>query len=279
MVSAWTASCTADQPLACTTNLDNVGSANLSTPAQVENDSNRFPWTDITYLLHEHKIWWKYYLSQGPDPHCGSLGADCPPVALEPNVPSIWNPLPDFDDVVADGETGCIQTVDNFYQDVASGNLPQVSWIVPSAPVSEHPPAAVSDGQAYVTGLINAIMKSSAWPSTVIFLSWDDWGGFYDHVPPAQIDAEGLGFRVPAITISPWVKAAGLVDKQVLSHDSYLRFIEDVFIDGDRIDPRTDGRPDSRPFERDENTTTLGDLMNDFDFTRTPLPPLVLPLQ
>jgi len=143
--------------------------------------------------------------------------------------------------------------------------------------VSEHPAALVSTGQAYVTALIDSIMKSKYWGSTVIFLSWDDWGGFYDHVPPMQIDAEGLGFRVPAITISPWVKAH-TIDHQVLSHDNYLKFIEDVFLGGQRLDPKSDGRPDSRPFVREESSA-IGDLMSDFDFTQQPLAPAVQPIK
>jgi phospholipase C len=117
-------------------------------------------------------------------------------------------------------------------------------------------------------------MQSPYWNSTVIFLSWDDWGGFYDHVPPMQIDAEGLGFRVPGITISPWVKG-GTVDHQVLSHDNYVKFIEDVFAGGQRLDPANDGRPDSRKFVR-EKSTVLGDLMTDFDFGQQPIAPMVL---
>jgi len=269
MVSGWTAECTADDPMKCTTNLNGDGTTGQAGPG------NHYPWTDITYLLHKAKIGWKYYLSQGMDPHCGNTPEECPPVPLDPAVPSIWNPLPDFDDVAEDGEISNVQNVDNFFLDVANGNLPQVSWIIPSQTVSEHPAALVSVGQAYVTGLINTIMQSKYWDSTVIFLSWDDWGGFYDHVVPPQIDAEGLGFRVPAITISPWIKKAGTIDSQVLSHDAYLKFVEDVFLGGERLDPKTDGRPDSRPFVR-ENAAQIGDLMNDFDFTRQPLPPLIL---
>jgi hypothetical protein len=91
------------------------------------------------------------------------------------------------------------------------------------------------------------------------------------------VDAAGYGFRVPGIAISPWVKP-GTIDKQVLSHDAYLKFIEDVFLGGQRLDPKSDGRPDSRPDVR-EDATQLGDLMNDFDFTQTPLAPLVLKVQ
>jgi phospholipase C len=272
MVSAWTAECTADDPMKCTTNLDAAGVAPFAA-----GPGNHFPWTDVTYLLHKGKISWKYYLSQGMDPHCGNTPDECEPTPLDPKVPSIWNPLPDFDDVAEDGESGNVQILDNFYTDLSNGTLPQVSWIIPSAVVSEHPVALVSVGQAYVTSLINSIMKSKYWDSTVIFLSWDDWGGFYDHVPPMQIDAEGLGFRVPAITISPWVKAK-TIDHQVLSHDAYLKFIEDLFLGGQRLDPKNDGRPDSRPFVREESSV-IGSLWSDFDFTQTPNPTLILPVQ
>ena len=268
MMSGWTARCTSDDAMTCTTNLDGDGTTGKAGPG------NHYPWTDITYLLHKDRISWKYYLSQGMDPHCGNTPDECQPVPLNPTVPSIWNPLPDFDDVTEDGETANVQVLDNFYLDVASGTLPQVSWIVPAANVSEHPPALVSSGQAYVTALINTIMQSRYWDSTVIFLSWDDWGGFYDHVAPQQIDAQGLGFRVPAITISPWVKAK-TIDKQVLSHDAYLKFIEDVFLGGQRLDPKTDGRMDSRPFVR-EDSPAIGNLMTDFDFTQQPLAPMIL---
>ncbi len=133
----------------------------------------------------------------------------------------------------------------------------------------------MSNGQAYVTGVINAIMRSPLWNSTAIFLSWDDWGGFYDHVAPPTVDAMGYGLRVPALVISPYARA-GFIDHQTLSHDAYVKFIEDVFLGGDRLDPGTDGRPDSRTRVR-ENAPQLGDLVRDFDFSQSPLKPLVLP--
>ena len=149
-----------------------------------------------------------------------------------------------------------------------------VSWVVPNGKVSEHPPALVSVGQAYVTGLVNAIMQGPDWDSTAIFLAWDDWGGFYDHVTPPSIDANGYGLRVPGIVISPFAKT-GFIDHQTLSFDAYLKFIEDDFLGGARIDPATDGRPDSRPDVR-ENASQLGDLAQDFDFSQSPRAPLVL---
>jgi Phosphoesterase family len=86
-------------------------------------------------------------------------------------------------------------------------------------------------------------MQGPAWSSTAIFLAWDDWGGFYDHVVPPHVDINGYGLRVPGIVISPYAKQ-GYIDHQTLSFDAYVKFIEDDFLSGQRIDPQTDGRPD-----------------------------------
>jgi len=166
------------------------------------------------------------------------------------------------------------QTIDHFYSDVKAGHLPAVSWIAPNSVVSEHPPALVSAGQTYVTTLIDTIMQSPAWSSTAIFLSWDDWGGFYDHVVPPTIDAAGFGLRVPGLVISPYART-GLIDHQTISQDAYVKFIEDDFLGGARLDPKTDGRPDSRPSVR-ENQPSVGDLQVDFNFNQAPAAPLVL---
>ncbi len=132
----------------------------------------------------------------------------------------------------------------------------------------------MSAGQSYVTSLVNAIMHSPDWDSTAIFLTWDDWGGFYDHVAPPAVDENGYGLRVPGIVISPYAKK-GYIDHQTLSFDAYDKFIEDDFLGGQRIDPATDGRPDPRPDVR-ENEKILGNLANDFDFTQSPRPSVIL---
>jgi phospholipase C len=126
-----------------------------------------------------------------------------------------------------------------------------------------------------VTAVINEIMKSPAWPTTAIFLAWDDWGGFYDHVMPPTVDQNGYGLRVPGMVISPYAKL-GFIDHQTLSFDAYTKFIEDVFLKGARLDPASVGRPDPRPTVR-ERVATLGDLSLDFDFTQAPRPALLLP--
>ncbi|MBV8950459.1 MAG: phospholipase, partial [Actinobacteria bacterium] len=179
-------------------------------------------------------------------------------------------------DVRADHQLHNIQPLGGFYQAASAGTLPAVSWVVPSGAVSEHPPAAVSFGQSYVTSLVNAVMSGPDWKSTAIFLSWDDWGGFYDHVVPPTVDGNGYGLRVPAMVISPYAKR-GFIDHQTLSHDAYLKFIEDDFLSGARLDPATDGRPDPRPTVR-ETVPQLGDLTRDLDFGQAPRRPLVLPL-
>jgi phospholipase C len=198
----------------------------------------------------------------------------CVPKPQQVGTAQIWNPLPYFDTVHQDGELGNIQTVDHFYSDASSGTLPAVSWVVPNARFSEHPPALISPGQAYVTTLINAVMQGPDWDSTAIFLTWDDWGGFYDHVIPPKVDQNGYGLRVPGIVISPYARK-GYIDHQILSFDAYVKFIEDDFLAGERINPHTDGRPDPRPTVR-ENQSQLGNLVQDFDFSQALRPPLIL---
>ena len=235
-----------------------------------------YAWTDLTYLLHKQNVPWGYYVFNGTEPDCENDSAvTCAPVQQNAKTPGIWNPLPYFDTVRQDGQLGNIQSLTNFYSAAAKGTLPAVSWIDPTGAVSEHPPALVSTGQSYVTGLINTIMKGPDWNSTAIFLSWDDWGGFYDHVAPPVVDQNGYGLRVPGIVISPYAKT-GYIDHQTLSHDAYVKFIEDDFLGGQRLDPATDGRPDPRPDVR-ENNPQLGNLVNDFDFSQSPRPPVLLP--
>jgi phospholipase C len=237
-----------------------------------------FSWTDLTYLLHKHNVSWAYYVQSGIQPDCDDnpdqTAAGCAPVAQGARTPSIWNPLPSFTDVKQDGQLGDIKNLSAFYTAAAQGTLPAVSWIAPTQANSDHPPANLATGQAYVTNLINTIMRGPDWDSTAIFLAWDDWGGFYDHVVPPAVDQNGYGLRVPALVISPYAKK-GYIDHQTLSFDAYNKFIEDDFLGGARLDPATDGRPDPRPDVR-EDAKVLGDLVSDFDFNQKPRPPVLL---
>jgi phospholipase C len=272
-VSEWSALCTdPNNPFSCTNALQSPnppGAALSTTPL--------YAWTDITYLLHKYGVSWGYYVFKGTEPDCQNPSAvTCPPVTQGPTTPGIWNPLPHFTDVHQDNQLGNIQTLTNFYTAAKNGTLPAVSWIDPNGKVSEHPTALVSAGQTYVTGLINSIMKSPDWNSTAIFLSWDDWGGFYDHVNPPSVDVNGYGLRVPGIVISPYARQ-GYIDHQTLSHDAYVKFIEDAFLGGQRLNPKTDGRPDPRPGVR-ENASILGNLVSDFNFNQPPRAPTLLPV-
>jgi phospholipase C len=276
LVSGWSAKCAKrHDPMSCRNAVQGPGSP----PGGPQNTTGQAPdyaWTDLTYLLFQHHVSWRYYVAAGGQPDCADNEMFCASVPQSSRTPGIWNPLPWFDTVRQDRQLANVAPVQDFYAAARAGDLPAVSWISPAQAVSEHPPALVSAGQTYVTGLIDAIMTSKDWPSTAIFLSWDDWGGFYDHVRPPRVDAQGYGLRVPALVISPYARS-GYIDHQILSHDAYLKFIEDDFLGGQRIDPSTDGRPDSRPDVR-ENAAILGDLVNDFNFNQKPAAPLILPL-
>jgi phospholipase C len=271
-VSSWSALC----PKGDTNPFDCVNSLDPASTRSVNRAT--FAWTDLTYLLHRAGVSWRYYVFAGHEPDCtDDESVICEPVGQNAETPGIWNPLPMFVDVKQDGQLGNVQSLTNFYTAVhqqGQCGLPNVAWISPNARVSEHPPASIDDGQTYVTTLVNAIMRSPCWGSTAIFLSWDDWGGFYDHVTPPAVDQNGYGLRVPGIVISPFAKP-GFVDHQRLSHDAYLKFIEDDFLGGARLNPATDGRPDPRPHVREE-VPGLGSLANDFNFEQPPLPPVLL---
>lgn len=278
LVSEWSAKCfkVAD-PMSCISNIDAPGNAIGAGSGAINGDNQaarNFAWTSLPYLLYKHDVSWKYYVAEGTAPDCEDDAATCPPKQQRVGTPDIWNPLPGFTDVRKDGQLSNVQTIDHFYADAASGVLPAVSWVTPNGDVSEHPPGLVSAGQTYVTTLVNAVMKSADWSSTAIFLTWDDWGGFYDHVVPPTVDSSGYGLRVPGLVISPYARQ-GFIDHQTLSHDAYAKFIEDVFLGGQRLDPKTDARADSRPDVR-ENMPQLGDLAADFNFDQAPRPPVVL---
>jgi phospholipase C len=274
-VSEWSARCSVkDDPMSC---VDAPNSP--AEPPDFHGDHTHaipsYAWTDLTYLLHAHQVSWRYYVYTGRQPDCADDAAViCNPPYQDAKTPGIWNPLPYFTTVQQDDQLGNITSLGNFFTAAKGGTLPAVSWIEPNNRVSEHPPSLISVGQAYVTTLVNAIMRSPDWNSTAIFLAWDDWGGFYDHVRPPHVDQNGYGLRVPALVISPYAKR-GYIDHQTLSLDAYVKFIEDDFLGGQTIDPRTDGRPDPRPDVR-ERLPILGTLVDDFDFNQTPRPPIIL---
>ena len=146
-----------------------------------------------------------------------------------------------------------------FFTDLKAGRLPAVSWLTPDMALSDHPPSSMCLGENWSVQTLNKIMRSSAWSSTAVILTWDDFGGFYDHVPPPHLDLYGLGARVPAIIISPWAKQ-GFIDGDTMEFSSVLRLIKTVF----GLPPLT---------SRDAHAS---DMLSAFDFTGPPRPPLLL---
>jgi phospholipase C len=274
LVSGWSAHCTTPSPMSCKTALGPIwgpaGNTNLT-----RQPSGDYSWTDLTYLLDRHHVSWRYYIHNGQQPDCASGAVACKLPTLNTITPSIWNPLPKFETVRQDHQLGNIQEVRRFDTAAKHGKLPAVCWIVPDERHSEHPPANIAVGQAWITNIINTVMRSPDWKSTAIFLAWDDWGGFYDNVPPPHVDGAGYGLRVPGLVISPYARR-GYIDHQTLSFDAYLKFIEDDFLHSQRLNPKTDGRPDSRPTVR-EDVSILGNLVRDFNFHQHPRPPFMLP--
>jgi phospholipase C len=281
LVSGWSARCANASPSSCVTDIigpDTAGAFGRAVDQELSTGTTSIDlaWTDLTWLLARYHVSWRYYVQTGEQPDCTDDSAEtCRPVHQSYRTPGIWNPLPLFEDVHQDHQLANIQPVNAYLRSAQQGTLPAVSWITPSQADSEHPPASVHQGQAYVTALVNAAMESPEWSSTAIFLGWDDWGGFYDHVQPPSVDANGYGLRVPSIVISPYAKR-GYVDHQTLSSDAYLKFIEDDFMSGARLNPKTDGRPDPRPDVR-EDVPILGNLVKDFDFNQKPRAPVLLP--
>ena len=275
LVSGWSAYCpdTTD-PMSCRTDVD-------LTEQERRWDYGEDPiyaWTDLTWIMDEQGVEWRYYIGNDT---CWKDPGSCEPTGRKGFETSYnRNPLPGFtsfwNEERRSGVKDNVRPHDELLGAAASGDLPQVGWVAPVGNTSEHPSgtSTVKTGQAYVTRLINAIMEGPAWERTAIFLTWDDWGGFYDHVEPPRIDQMGLGLRVPALVISPYAKQ-GYIDHNTYSFDSYLKLIEDRFLGGERLDPETLSRPDPRPVVREEDPI-YGDITEAFDFDQEPRDPLIL---
>ena len=221
-----------------------------------------FTFPEITELLASGRVTWNYYVGSGSiaDTEDGHIVGTVPQEQQDPHTYTFTNPLPAFPKVAEDpAQNSRLVSTDRFYKDAAGGTLPQVSWVIPSFAVSEHPPADVREGMAYVTGLINAIMQGPDWDATAIFVAWDDWGGFYDHVVPPKVDQYGYGIRVPSLVISPYARQ-GYIDHNTYSFESWLKIVEERF-----------GVPSLTA--RD---AAAGDMLADFDFTQQPRSPIVL---
>jgi phospholipase C len=152
-----------------------------------------------------------------------------------------------------------VKTDERFLRDAKAGELPAVSWLVPDTRDSEHPPASVCAGENWTVQVMNALQRSPDWKHTAVVITWDDFGGFYDHVPPPHVDEYGMGPRAPMLLISPWARR-GYVAHETLEFASVLKMIESIW----GLPPLT---------ERDANA---GDMLDLFDFSGEPNPRLIL---
>ncbi|MGH9433593.1 MAG: alkaline phosphatase family protein, partial [Terriglobia bacterium] len=206
--------------------------------------SDAFPCLDFQTLadsLDNAGVSWKYYA-----PPQGQQGYQFSTYDAINHIrnSSIWS-----QNVVPDTQ---------FAIDAANGNLPAVSWLV-TGPNSEHPPNSTCQGENWTVQQLNALMQGPDWNTSAVFLTWDDFGGFYDHVAPPPVDIYGLGPRVPLLIISPYAQA-GYISHTQYEFSSVLKFIEEVF----SLPPLT---------ERDANAN---DTTDSFNFSQTPLSPLIL---
>jgi phospholipase C len=204
-----------------------------------------FGFQGLPNILAANGVSWKVYAPLGDHSNLHNVLDAISPVR---NDPALWG-----NDVA----------LSNFVNDAANGTLPDVSWVATTQ--TEHPTQLACTGENETVSYVNAVMNGPLWSSTAIFVVWDEWGGFYDHVPPPQIDNYSYGFRVPMLIISPWTKYGvssngGYVEHTFLSHSSILKFIEDNW-----------GLPALTARDAGANN-----IMDAFDFTQTPKPTLTL---
>ncbi len=199
---------------------------------------------------------WKFYV-QNYDP----TNTFRNPASGDRASQTVWVPLLAYPRYLDDPKLfSHIQDIGQYYKDAQAGTLPAVAFIAPAGS-SEHPPGRVQAGQTFVRTIVTEMMRSPQWPSSAFLLSYDDWGGWFDHVRPPQVDAYGYGFRVPTLLVSPYARK-GFVDHTTADYTSALKFIEQNW----GLAPLTD---------RDRKAASIASA---FDFTQAPRPPVLLGL-
>jgi phospholipase C len=206
-------------------------------------ETNQGPFPCYSYLtirdlLDRKHVTWKYYT-----PYVGTNGG------------SIWNAFAAIRAVYygPQWKTNVSRPQQTILTDIARGRLPNVAWVIPDANDSDHPGEPVDHGPSWVTTVVNAIGESKYWETCAVIVVWDDSGGLYDHVPPPQLGYGGLGFRLPALVISPYARA-GVVSHEQFEFGSILRFIENVWNLGSL-------------HQTDERAASIGDVL---DFKQSP---------
>jgi phospholipase C len=181
-------------------------------------------WGDLPTIfdrLEAAGISWKFYV-QNYDPKITFRTAQDSDRAAQ----VVWVPLLGYARYVDDPKLSRhIVDLDEYFADLKRGTLPAVAFMVPSG-ASEHPPGSIKAGERFVRTLVTELMASRFWKSSAFMWSYDDWGGWYDHVRPPAVDSRGYGFRVPALLVSAWAKR-GYVDSTQLDYTSALKFIEE----------------------------------------------------
>ncbi len=217
-----------------------------------------YPYLETIFdRLQAKGISWKFYV-QNYDPGINYRTRSSVEVE-NPNRLSqlIWVPLLSQDRFIDDPKLAShIVDLSEYHTDVQKGTLPAVAYLVPSG-ASEHPPGSIQSGQKFVRGLIQELMRSEFWNHSAFVLTYDDWGGWFDHVPPPQIDDYGLGFRVPTILVSPYARKGYVVSNEY-EYSSFLKFIEDNW----GLQSLT---------ERDARALNMFEA---FDFNQAPRPPV-----
>jgi len=216
-------------------------------PQRIETGGGPFPcftqYDTMADTLDSAGVSWKYYA-----PLVNYAGG------------RLWSPFAAIRDVRygPDWTRNIISPQTKVLTDAANQRLAQVSWVIPDAADSDHAGTQSDKGPSWVAGVVNAIGESPYWDTTAIVVLWDDWGGWYDDVPPPQLDFVGLGIRVPCIVISPYAKA-GYVSHTQYEFGSVLRFIEETF-----------GLPSLGPSSRGYTDTRAHSLVDAFDFKQQP---------
>jgi phospholipase C len=184
--------------------------------------------TSIEDRLLNSSVSWKYYefaLGSYANAIKINLNANKTQITSVGQAYSYWNPQ------AAKAESYNASFVSHyvlntqFYRDAKNGTLPDISWVIPPGQDSDHPPQSSAVAQGWLASIVNAVEASPEWNSTVLYITWDDYGGFYDHVDPPMWQGQQLGFRVPMIEISAWTRV-GFVSNQMNYFESILRLME-----------------------------------------------------
>jgi phospholipase C len=209
----------------------------------------------LTDLLNTANISWRYYAAlpgiiwNAPN----AIQHMCVPNAAPPNATACTG---------SDWINNVVLNYTQVLNDIQNNQLAAVSWVTPSGQVSDHPGINNGSGPSWVASVVNAVGNSQYWANTAIIITWDDWGGWYDHVAPQIIGSYEYGARVPLIVVSPYAKAAH-ISHQVNDFGSILKFVEKTF-------NLTTVAPGASPAYADATSFT-GDLSDCFDFNQTPL--------